>query len=215
MSTGTGSYRPFIKICGIRRREDAEALNAAMPDFAGFVFFEQSFRYVNLETALSLRKALDPEIRTAGVFVDAEPRLMLEAVRSGAVSILQLHGHEGALDILRLRELLSRERLSGTEIWKAFKVQSGRDLAEAEASPADRVLLDNGYGTGQCFDHGLIGSFPRDYILAGGLTPEKLPEVLKALHPAGADLSSGVETDRVKDPEKIRRAVAAVRGAYA
>ena len=66
-------------------------------------------------------------------------------------------------------------------------------------------MLDNGYGTGECFDHSLLGNFKRSYILAGGLTAEKIPEVIAKYHPQMVDLSSGVETDRWKDREKIKR----------
>jgi phosphoribosylanthranilate isomerase len=202
---------PKIKICGIRLQEDADILNEALPDYAGFIFWEKSFRYVNLETALSLRRALRPQIVTAGVFVDAEPELMLEAAKSGAVSVLQLHGHETDADIAALKRLLLKEGAGATAVWKAFRIRSAEDVSAALRSPADLVLLDNGYGTGEQFDHSLIGEFPRDYFLAGGLTPENLPGVLDTLRPAGADLSSGVETERVKDREKVLRAVAAVR----
>ena len=73
------------------------------------------------------------------------------------------------------------------------------------------MLLDNGRGTGQTFDWSLAGSVHRPFLLAGGLTPESIPRAVAALRPYGLDLSSGVETDGVKDPAKIQAAVTAAR----
>ena len=99
----------------------------------------------------------------------------------------------------------------GRELWKAFKIRSEDDLAAAAASTADQILLDNGYGTGQTFDWSLAGGVRRPFLLAGGLTPENIPNAVAQLHPMGLDLSSGVETDRQKDRTKILAAVAAAR----
>ena len=100
---------------------------------------------------------------------------------------------------------------SGFEIWKAFKVRSQVDLDAANTSSADMVLLDNGYGTGESFDWSLAGGVSRPFLLAGGLTPETIPDAIQQLHPYGLDISSGVETDKKKDPNKILAAVAAAR----
>ena len=84
-------------------------------------------------------------------------------------------------------------------------------MAEAAESPADCLVLDNGRGTGRSFDWTLLEGFSRPYFLAGGLTPENLDMAIKALHPWGVDLSSGVESAQHKDRDKILAAVAAVR----
>ena len=89
-------------------------------------------------------------------------------------------------------------------------MRSREDLVSAAASSADLVVLDNGAGTGQVFDWSLLKGFPRPYLLAGGLTPDNLPQAA-ALGPFGVDLSSGVETDGKKDEAKILAAVAAAR----
>ena len=91
-------------------------------------------------------------------------------------------------------------------------MRSHADVGAAEKSAADLVLLDNGYGTGQAFDWSEAGGLCRPFILAGGLTPENIPDAVRLLRPEILDISSGVETDRVKDPEKI---LAAVRAAHA
>ncbi len=169
-----------------------------------------SFRYVEPDRALMMRMELNPKISTVGVFVDEDPRKIAEIAESGAIEIVQLHGHEDEAYIKRLREYLPE----GVPVWKAFKIRSAEDLQKAEKSSADSILLDNGYGTGKRFDHGLLDEnrIQRDFILAGGLTPENLPEVLEKYHPAIVDISTGVETGTEKDKNKILRAVGIVRG---
>lgn len=77
---------------------------------------------------------------------------------------------------------------------------------QAAKSSADEILLDNGCGTGEAFDHKLLAGFQRRFVLAGGLTPETLVKAV-LLQPEAVDISSGVETDKKKDKEKIRRAI--------
>ncbi|MDO4962013.1 MAG: phosphoribosylanthranilate isomerase [Eubacteriales bacterium] len=225
-----------IKICGIRRPEDCEFINEAKPDYAGFIFWPKSFRNISKETAAGLRKLISDDIKTVGVFVDESPEIIKEIVDSGAISIVQLHGAEDAKYIAGLRRLLgdgthisgsenadgsSTEEGGGSicikeggrvpEIWKACKVRSEADICAAIESTADMILLDNGYGTGECFDHSLIRDMGRDFILAGGLTPENIPDIISRYGPAMVDISSGVETDGFKDRDKILRAVRAAR----
>lgn len=194
-----------IKICGLFRRADAAAVNAAMPDYAGFVCWPHSRRYVTPKAAADLKRLLDPAIQTAGVFVDAALDEILSLADSGTVDIVQLHGHESEEVIRTLRQARP-----GLPIWKAFVIRTLEDIRRAEQTEADMPLLDNGYGTGRAFDHSLIAAFSRPYILAGGLTAENLPQVLTQYHPAAVDLSSGVETEGLKDPAKILQAVQTV-----
>ena len=94
-------------------------------------------------------------------------------------------------------------------------VRKAEDIGEAAACAADMVLLDNGYGTGEAFDWSIVSGaqalLQREFILAGGLTPDTIPEAVRTLRPAAVDLSSGVETDKLKDRGKIIAAVRAVR----
>ncbi len=220
-----------IKICGIRRSQDVEYINEFLPDYIGFIFWEKSFRFVTLDDALKLRRQTSPRIPAVGVFVNEAPEKIAEYVQSGAIQIIQLHGRETEEDITKVRALLP-----GVPVWKAFKVRSIENLTRAQASTADRILLDNGYGTGQCFDHSLLAKsagegqyeeghpaqqpdtlypeeqhFLRPYILAGGLTPQNIPDVIMKYHPSMVDISSGVETDQCKDRDKIRAAIQAAR----
>lgn len=196
-----------VKICGLFRPCDAEFVNRAAPDYAGFVFFPGSRRNVPAELARALRESILPSVRTVGVFVDAPPAEIVPICRAGIIDIVQLHGSEDDASVAALRDALP-----GIEIWKAFQVHGRADLDAAAESAADRVLLDSGGGTGAPFDWSLIEDFPRAFILAGGLTPESIPEAIARLHPYAVDLSSGVERNRVKDEALIRAAVRAARG---
>ena len=196
-----------IKICGLTRPEDVRYVNTAKPDWCGFILnFPRSRRNVTPEQARALRAGLDPDIRPVGVFVDRPVEEVAALLNSGVISVAQLHGREDNAYISVLRTLAP-----GCVVWRAFQLRSQADLAAADASGADLVLLDNGRGTGQTFDWSLAGSVHRPFLLAGGLTPESIPRAVAALRPYGLDLSSGVETDGVKDPAKIQAAVTAAR----
>ena len=195
-----------IKICGLTRLCDAASVNRAKPDYAGFVFYEQSRRNVSADQARALRAAILPGIRTVGVFVNATPETVLRLCRERIINIVQLHGSEDEAYLASLREALP-----GVEIWQAFRVRAPEDLAAAAQSRADQVLLDNGGGTGECFDWSLLAGFPRPFILAGGLTPRNIPDAIERLRPFAVDVSSGVETAGLKDEALIIAAVAATR----
>ncbi len=196
-----------IKICGLVRDRDADYVNEAGPDYAGFVLnFPQSRRSLSPEQAMRLRQRLRPGILAAGVFVNESIQAVCRAAELIGLDVIQLHGQEDAEYIAALRGLWSGP------VWKAFRVRSIGDLAEAEASSADGILLDNGYGTGAAFDWSLAAGFQRPFFLAGGLTPENIPSAIRALRPKLLDVSSGVETAGCKDREKIRAAVLAAHG---
>lgn len=195
-----------IKLCGIKRIEDVEMLNRLLPEYAGFIFAQKSKRYVTAEQALSLRKAMDPRIMCVGVFKDSAIPEIEEIVSLGAIDIIQLHGSE---DDIFIRELAGR---LPHIIIKAFGIRGERDVALAESSAADFVLLDSpGGGTGESFDHGLLAGIKRPYFLAGGLDPSNVGGYIESYRPYAVDVSSGIETDGVKDPAKMEAFVLAAR----
>lgn len=196
-----------IKICGLFRPCDAEYVNEAMPDYAGFVFFEKSHRNVTMQQAAQLRKSIHPSIPVVGVFVNAPQEQIISLCREGVIQIIQLHGGESAEYIRRLKALIP-----GVSVWQAFRVRTPDDLAAAQQSTADLILLDNGYGTGETFDWSLISGMTRPFLLAGGLTPQNIPQAIARFAPYAVDISSGVETEKQKDRDKILAAVAVVRG---
>lgn len=207
-SQTVGREQTKIKICGLYRDADIEAVNQYRPDYAGFVFYPPSHRYVSREQMKVFREKLRSEIPVVGVCVNLPVEEVADYLREGLIQIAQLHGTEDEAYIETLRSLVP-----GCEIWKACKVRSAEDLQKIEESSADRILLDNGYGTGNCFDWRLIKdwSAKRPFFLAGGLRAENIEEALEEFHPWGVDISSGVETDKQKDPEKIRKIIEQVR----
>ena len=192
-----------IKICGLFRPCDIEYVNAARPDWCGFIVnFPKSHRNCAPDQVRALRRGLDSAVTPVGVFVDQPVEAVAALLNDGTISVAQLHGHEDAAYIAALRAAAP-----GHPVWKAFKVRGPEDLEAANASPADLVILDNGYGTGETFDWSLAGGVARPFLLAGGLTPENIPDAIRLLHPCGLDISSGVETEKRKDPAKIQAAV--------
>lgn len=194
-----------IKFCGMRRPEDIEAANEILPDFIGFILAPKFWRYVPLDTVKNLASMADPKIKRVGVFVDNPESDVLEALKSGAVNMAQLHGGEDEEYIKKI------QRAASKPVIKAFKITCAKDIKKASESPADLILLDAGTGTGERFDWSLIKNIGRDFILAGGLNPENVREAVERFHPYAVDLSSGIETDKVKDPSKMRAVAEAVR----
>lgn len=194
-----------IKLCGLTRAEDIEAVNRLKPEYIGFVFAEKSKRYVSPEKAAELKKLLNPEIKAVGVFVDEDIDNVSELLKNRIIDIAQLHGNEDNSYIEKLKKLINMP------VIKAFQIKSGDNIAEARNSAADYVLLDSGKGSGQRFNWELIKSINRPYFLAGGLDTENISIAVKSLRPFAVDVSSGIETDGKKDLDKMTAFVNAVR----
>lgn len=195
-----------IKLCGLTRPCDIEAVNELQPDYIGFVFAKKSRRYVSPEKAEKLKAMLAPGIQAVGVFVNEEPEQIVSLLEAGTIDVAQLHGQEGEREIRRLRELTDHLLI------QAFRIDTEQDVERANASTADYVLLDSGAGgTGTVFDWDLLQAIRRPYFLAGGLDTENLGTVKAKLNPYGIDVSSGIETDGYKDKEKMTAFVAAAR----
>ena len=193
-----------IKICGLSPPADIQAVNEAGPDYIGFVF-AKSRRRVSPEKARALRAGLSPGIRAVGVFVDAALPEILALTADGTLDMVQLHGGEDEAFIRRV------QAETGKPIVKAVRVKSRADVLHWRESAADFLLLDNGAGgTGRVFDWSLLPPLDRPWFLAGGLTADNIGAALE-LRPYCLDVSSGAETDGIKDTEKIKRIVAMVR----
>ncbi len=144
-----------LKFCGLTRKADIEAANETKPDFIGFVFAE-SRRHVSDMDAVRLKEHLDPEIKTVGVFVNDEPEHIAALVRDEVIDIIQLHGGESLHYINKLR------KLTNAPIVYAVRVETHRDIEQADKLPVDWLLLDtyvkHAYGgSGKTFDWSLIG----------------------------------------------------------
>ena len=194
-----------IKLCGLSRPCDIEAVNRLKPEYIGFVFAIKSKRFVPYDTAHKLKTMLDKDIKAVGVFVDETEENVAMLLNKGTIDIAQLHGNEDESYIGRLRALTPKP------IIKAFKVTSEEDVKKADLSSADYVLLDSGAGTGMTFNWEFIKGIKRPYFLAGGLNPDNVSDALQALHPFAVDVSSGIETDGLKDEQKMTDFVSNVR----
>ena len=196
-----------IKMCGLRRAEDIEAVNELRPEYAGFVLFPGSRRYVTPETAKVLKAGLAPDIRAVGVFVDEDPETVARLLEDGTIDIAQLHGHEDEAYLADLRKRTDKPLI------RAFRIRSAEDARQAQASPADEILLDAGAGDGKTFDWSWLAEVERPYFLAGGLNPENVSRAVRELKPWAVDVSSGIETDGYKDIIKMRAFTRAVKEA--
>lgn len=194
-----------IKLCGLSRSSDVAAANVFKPDYVGFVFWKKSRRYIGKETAKYLRQELSPDIKTVGVFVDADIDFVTELLNEGIIDLAQLHGSENEKYIHQLREQTDKP------IIKAFIIKSQDDIDTANLSSADHILVDSGMGGGKGFDYELLKGLNRPYFLAGGLLPENVKEVISEVRPFAVDVSSGIETDGHKDASKMGSFVANVR----
>lgn len=194
-----------IKLCGLSRPCDIEIANQLKPDYIGFVFAPKSKRYVTPETAGKLKKLLNPAIQAVGVFTDADLCLISSLLSQNIIDIVQLHGKEKEDTIKELRLLTKKP------VIRAYQIQTQADIEQAKQSIADYILLDAGAGTGTTFDWRLIQNIQRPYFLAGGLTPQNAATAIQHLTPYALDVSSGIESNGNKDPDKMAAFVAAVR----
>lgn len=194
-----------IKLCGMRRPQDVIAARDLKADYVGFVLSEGFKRSIGLGTFCELQSYLiGSEVKKVGVFVD-EPIDNIMKYYGAMLDMIQLHGSEDNDYIHRLRLHTDRP------VIKAFKITSAADIAAAEQSAADYILLDSGTGTGVTFDHSLISGLTRPYFLAGGLTAQNVGEAIETMQPFAVDASSSLETKGQKDKNKMTEFVNAVR----
>ena len=195
-----------VKICGLSRPADIAAVNAAKPDYCGFIVnFPKSRRNVSPDTLRTLRAGLSTDVIPVGVFVDQPAEEIAALLNDGSISVAQLHGHEDEGYIAALRRLTDRP------IWQAFQVHTAVDAARANASIADLVLLDAGQGAGKAFDWTLLRGMTRPFALAGGLNTDNISDALRT-HAVLLDVSSGAETGGYKDANKIETIVRMIKG---
>lgn len=193
-----------LKICGLKRPEDVEYANIVKPDYVGFVF-AGSKRRISPDMAAQLKAKLSRDIQAVGVFVDEPLENIINLLERQVIDIAQLHGDETEEDIQYI------QAVTGREVIKAVKVRNRYDVEAWLDSSADYLLFDSGAGSGEVFDWKLLDGVDREYFLAGGITPDNIEAVATHLFPYGIDLSSGVETDGVKDLEKMKRTAEKVR----
>ncbi len=186
----------FIKICGITKSEDAKFAINAGADAIGFIAFPKSPRYIDADSVKKIVNSLESAkfAKKTGVFVNAELEIIKRYIAAG-IDTIQLHGNESAE--------FAEECAKLAEVWKVIKPQSTEDIAKFANFPASKFLLDTFSkdlhgGTGTIMDLKLakfaVKHLPKPVILAGGLSPDNVPEIVKTVHPFGIDVNSGVES---------------------
>lgn len=143
------------------------------------------------------------KIKTVGVFVNETIENLLKIAEEVKLDVIQLHGDEDESFIQTLKEQ------SNVEVWKAVQVRSAADAEKWIDSSADMLLFDAYHkdergGTGEVFDWSSLDEFERPFMLAGGIDSTNVARAIRTVRPYGIDISSGIETDGVKDDEKIK-----------
>ena len=194
-----------IKLCGLTREEDIKNANELKPEYIGFVFYDKSRRNVSKAQAKKLKSMLNPDIKAVGVFVDAPATTVEELFTENIIDVAQLHGNE---DENYIKELMD----NNIPVIKTFKANSPEEIIKAEKSSADMIMFDAGNGEGvQIKDLKLLTYIDRPFILAGGLNQENVANAIEITKPYGVDVSTGIETDKLKDGYKMKQFVKAVR----
>jgi len=198
-----------IKICGLMREQDIDAVNTNLPDYIGFVF-ARSRRQIDVKKAKALKDCLNPSIKTVGVFVNEEINNIIKLCNTKVIDLIQLHGDENEDYIRKLKDYVPNK------IIKAVRVRDQEDIKKAMKFSCDYLLLDTYQrgeygGTGKTFDWSVIPEISKPYFLAGGINSGNIEQAVKQCNPYCIDVSSGVETNGYKDPEKIKEIVAKVK----
>ena len=200
----------IVKICGIRSLAAAQTAAQAGADWIGFVF-APSRRRIDPDTAAAISSAIVGPAKV-GVFVDQPLSEVREIADHCRLDYIQLHGGESP----------DYSRCLNRPVIRACRVDSAFDPEQWAAYPAEYLLFDSfvpgqAGGTGTAFDWretcGRIRQSRHKFLVAGGLTPENVADAIRILNPDGVDVSGGVETAGVKDPDKIRKFIAAARTA--
>lgn len=215
-----------IKFCGLFRECDIDYANALKPDFIGFIFVEHSKRFVDFATAQALKSHLDSGVKAVGVFVDSPVERIMEALSEGIINAVQLHGNENSAYISELKACMQSNLGTESPIIKAIKVSDSHSLAQSLESSAqygaDFILLDSpNAGSGRAFDWNALAQrlvksqdfareFQTRFFLAGGINVENIQSAI-ALKPFCIDISSGIESNGVKDFAKMQTIINAVR----
>ena len=214
---GPTYYTPKVKMCGISKVETIPAVVEAKPDYMGLVF-APSKRQVAVDQAKILVEELhrgyakkygsDTEhdkndtIKTVGVFVNETVDNLVTIANEANLDAVQLHGDEDEAFIQSLKER------TNVEVWKAIQIRTAADTEKWIDSSADMLLFDAYHkdergGTGEVFDWSSLDAFERPFMLAGGIDSTNVARAIRTVRPYGIDISSGIETNGVKDDEKI------------
>ena len=207
-----------VKICGITRVGQGEAIAQLGATALGYICVEKSPRYIapeHIEPIITAVSTLNSEIDHFGVFANALLSEIITVAQLAGLTVIQLHGDETPATCQLLRDALKHSKLSKIKLVKALRIRTAEDLALALSYEpfVDTLLLDAYHpdqlgGTGKTLNWQTLKNFSPDrpWFLAGGLTSDNVLSALTQLSPNGIDLSSGVErSPGNKDLSKVRR----------
>lgn len=210
----------LVKICGVTRPEDAAASAAAGADAIGLNFWRGSKRFVEDSRAREIIAALPPSVLKVGVFVNAHPLVVTETLAELGLDLVQLHGDEPP-------DFAAALAVPVVKVFKPSPTTRHEDVIaetaahQAMARPPVAFLVDGyhpmsagGAGTRADWRLAALVATRTPMLLAGGLTPENVARAIEAVQPLGVDVSSGVEREGVKDPERIAAFVGAAKAAF-
>lgn len=200
-----------VKICGLKRFEDADAAAAAGAWALGFIAYERSPRYISPD---SIRKIIEPlrarytDLRLVGVFVNPDAALIGSYVNAG-INLIQLHGNESEDQVAMFKQQFA------LPVIKAIRLRDASQLGEIRSfQTADYILLDafveGSYGgTGKTLNWQQVDNLrqliEKPLILSGGLKPENVSQAWTQVQPFALDLASGVEASPgIKDAKRIK-----------
>ena len=230
--TAKTANRIRTKICGIQRPEDALVAAEAGVDFIGLVFVPGRRRRLELATAQHIAATMRadsarlnrPTPQAVGLFADQPLVEVQETIKAGGLDAAQLCGQESPEYCRQV------QGETGASVIKVLHISSGETASRADAGVERRLLdyLEAGCyitldrlveglqgGTGESFDWAVAAQLSQrgyQFLLAGGLTPDNVAQAVAQARPWGVDVSTGVETGGIKDPEKIRAFIQNARG---
>ena len=215
----------YVKICGLTNLDDALAALDAGADYLGFIFYHKSPRYVTIGQVENITAKLPETTRTVGVFIDAPLETIYDARHRCKLHLIQLHGAETPLTVQTVGPAYKALRPASMDEWEQLAAiyapsASRKTLDEKPEDKAPTLLIDAYHltlhgGTGLTVDKELAlaaNARTSRLMLAGGLTPDNVGDVVRAVHPFAIDVSSGVEfKPGRKDYNKLRAFIQKIR----
>ena len=192
-----------VKICGITIPEDGVAAVDAGADAIGLVFYRGSKRAVGVEQGLAISQAVGPFVTTVGLFVNEQPRVVEAVYRQVGLHLVQLHGDESDEYIESL----------GLPVIRVIRVRDQQDLSVSDERFRKSTVLLDSYSPDERGGSGKVFAWDKakkladagiSFYLAGGLTPENVRDAMMISGASGVDVSSGVESNGLKDLSKIK-----------
>jgi phosphoribosylanthranilate isomerase len=204
-----------LKVCGMRDADNLKDIAALGPDYIGFIFYDQSPRFVGDTLDETLVKSLPRSIRKVGVFVNASPDYILRMVKKYDFQYVQLHGTETP-------EFCRSLRNRGINIIKAFRIDDSFNFSMLNNFKAqcDFFLFDakgdQPGGNGVTFDWNILSRYDNEkpFFISGGIGLSNVDQVnlLKGFKLYGVDVNSQVETaPGVKDVAKVKEILSYLR----